>query len=157
MAEAHIRDRREYRREYYVENRAHILARQTERRAANPAMRVVRNRQSLARRMLLPWRNLLYSARQRAKNKGLEYTLSTEWARAKYTGFCELSGIAFRYGKGRMWPFSPSIDRIDQSKGYTPDNCRFLLMAINNMRGTLGDAEMFMIAKRLVASAKCPI
>ena len=33
---------------------------------------------------------------------------------------CKYSGVNLCYGKGKI--FQPSIDRIDNSKGYTPDN-----------------------------------
>jgi hypothetical protein len=30
-----------------------------------------------------------------------------------------------------MFPFSPSIDRIDSNKGYTKDNCRLVCTIVN--------------------------
>lgn len=150
-------------REWRLANRASLLAQKREynvrpevaekRHAAHKADRNRRNLQALERRKKTPWRHLLYAAYQRAKKKGLEYALSPEWAMSRYTGFCELTGIEFRYGKGGLWPYSPSIDRIEQSRGYTPDNCRFILMGINNMRGISTDKEMFFIAKRLAEVA----
>ena len=37
-------------------------------------------------------------------------------------------------GKGRL-PFGPSIDRIDPSRGYEPDNCRLVVWRFNSLRG----------------------
>jgi hypothetical protein len=78
--------------------------------------------------------NLWRSAKQRAKEKGYEFTLSREWVSEHLAvGSCELTGIPFRKSdaRGRCGPFHPSIDRIDSSKGYAPDNCRLILWALN--------------------------
>lgn len=101
-----------------------------------------------------PWKYLLQSRRLDAKNRGLEYTLTNEWAEARWTGKCELTGIPFlkqRTGRGPM-PFSPSIDRIDQTKGYTQDNSRFLLWGLNALRGNGTDDDMYVIARALVST-----
>lgn len=45
--------------------------------------------------------------------------------------------------------FAASIDRIDTKKGYTQDNCRFILFAINCMRQNGTDEEMIFIARSL--------
>jgi hypothetical protein len=63
--------------------------------------------------------------------KGLECTLTTTWVEdRKRAGVCELSGLPFTQGSGRD-PFLASIDRIDNAKGYTPDNCRMVLFCLN--------------------------
>ena len=45
-------------------------------------------------------------------------------------GFCELTGVEFNTRDRRKFN-SPSIDRIDSSRGYTPDNIRIVCFAIN--------------------------
>lgn len=100
-----------------------------------------------------PWAALLSNAKERAKKKGLEFSLTTEWALRTYTGNCALTGISFIVkfeGKRGGRPYSPSIDRIDQTRGYTPDNCRFILHALNCFRGVMCDSEMENIARRFV-------
>ncbi len=97
-----------------------------------------------------PWRELVRAARLRANKKNMEYSLSYEWAATRWTGKCEMTGIAFNIRGTRTNPHSPSIDRIDNSKGYTPENSRFVLWAINSFKGTLSDREMFEIAKELL-------
>ena len=47
-------------------------------------------------------------------------------------------------------PFTLSLDRIDSSKGYTKDNCRFILLGINMLRGMGTDSEMYTIAEALL-------
>jgi hypothetical protein len=100
-----------------------------------------------------PWKYLLQSRRLDAVKRSLVYELSDEWAIARWTGHCEISGLPFsKQGEGTgPHPMSPSIDRTDQSIGYTQNNCRFILWAINGMRGRGTDETMYMIAKAIVA------
>lgn len=74
-------------------------------------------------------------AKGRAKKYGHEFSLTKEWVKERIdAGTCELTGIKFIVGSkivGRCGPYSPSIDRIDSFKGYTPDNCRVILWALN--------------------------
>lgn len=48
---------------------------------------------------------------------------------------CKYSGVNLCYGKGKI--FQPSIDRIDNSKGYTPDNICVVSWAINGAKNDL--------------------
>lgn len=111
-------------------------------------------RKKRAARVKAPWKALISGARQRAKAKALPYDLSCDWAKARYTGRCELTGLPFRIGsRAGMVPFSPSLDRIDQARGYTQDNCRFILFGLNAFRGTGTDQEMYQIADALLEAA----
>ncbi len=103
-------------------------------------------------RLVKPWQKLLQGSRARARAKGLPFDLTAEWMKARYTGRCEITGIEFVPATGRgPRAFSPSIDRIVPSKGYTMDNCRFIVFAVNAIRGTMTDGEMFELAARLVS------
>ena len=100
-----------------------------------------------------PWQKLLHCAATRAKKKGIEFTLTPEWASISYTGFCAISGLQFNTTPGTRRgprPYSPSIDRIDISRGYTPDNCRFILCSLNAFKGELNDSQMLEIAQALL-------
>jgi len=98
-----------------------------------------------------PWPFLLGNARERAKEKNIPYNLTKEWAEARYTGKCELTKIPFSInGRISFNPFSASIDRIDPHLGYTTDNCRFILMAVNAFKARMNDDQMYKIAKALV-------
>lgn len=98
-----------------------------------------------------PWSYLLQSARLRAKEKGWVFKLDDEWARARWTGNCEITGVAFREAERRgPAPFCPSIDRIDTTKGYTKENTRFILWGCNAIKGVGTDEDMLTIAQAIV-------
>ena len=99
---------------------------------------------------------LLTGARARAKRGGLEVTLTNEWVRERLEkGVCEMSGIPFHSGpkeRNTTSPYSPSIDRIDSSKGYTPENCRVVLWALNAAFGHWGEETFRKIATQWLSN-----
>src|SRR5262245_20750804 len=78
---------------------------------------------------------LLKDAKHRAAKNGLEFDLTMEWLQPRLAaGYCELSGIKFDFSgnrNARTNPYIPSIDRIDNRRGYTQDNCRIICWALN--------------------------
>lgn len=95
----------------------------------------------------------LRGAKTRAADKGLEFDLSIQWAeeeleRSAY--LCPLTGIAFDRtisARGRRSPYGPSIDRVDNSRGYVTDNCRVVITAINIMMSDWGEDVFETVAK----------
>lgn len=87
--------------------------------------------------------------RQRAAKRGLEFSLTEEWIRERLeSGKCELTGIEFDLNTKR--PFSPSVDRTDSTKGYTPDNCRMVVLCYNLAKNEATDDDVLEMAKALV-------
>lgn len=83
------------------------------------------------------------------KFKGVKFNLDKKWAEANYTGKCQLTGIKFNLSPNQN-PFSPTVDRINNKKGYTKANCRVILRAVNAAKGTGTDADMLLIAKAII-------
>lgn len=112
-------------------------------------------------RAALPWWGPLLGAGDRCRKSGMEFTLTQDWARRTYTGFCALTGLPFIVrsaedrlgGKRGGMAYSPSIDRINPLKGYTEENCRWILHSVNSFKQCMSDAEMITIAKALIAKA----
>lgn len=101
---------------------------------------------------------LLGSAKSRAKRKHIEISITKEWILEKLnTGICELSGLAFDLsttGRINRNPFSPSIDRIDCSKGYTPSNCRVILLSMNDALNQHGLEHFLKVAQAVIDHQK---
>lgn len=100
-----------------------------------------------------PWKALIVAARSRAKVKDYHSNLTFAWGKARWTGHCELTGLPFLTKPSHSSPFCASLDRIEPAKGYTQDNCRFVLMGVNGLKRGGTDAEMLRIAIALVVQA----
>lgn len=153
---ARNRDHRlELSRKWYEDNKERKLATSKEwwdkaRASGKAAEYVVRRRMTRGDN---PYRHLIAAAKGRAKKSGLEFDLTNEWANAVSDGRCSLSGIPFIAANGKPGPFSPSIDRIDQKRGYTKDNCRLVLWAVNRFRGEDTDEVLLHIAEEIAKHA----
>ncbi len=83
---------------------------------------------------------LYSSAKQRAKHHNLEFDLTPEWIAEKIlVGDCEKTGLSFTLEPPRKGyfhnPYAPSLDRRDQTKGYTKDNVDVVIWAYNQAKG----------------------
>lgn len=97
---------------------------------------------------------LLASSKSRAAIKSLEFDLDYDWIMQRLSaGKCEASGIEFDYTvpEGQHHgDFVPSIDRIDNNKGYTKDNCWVVCLMINRAKGQGPWANVVILAKGIV-------
>jgi hypothetical protein len=94
---------------------------------------------------------LVRLAHHRAKAKGLPCTLDPKAVQAVIdSGECQMTGVPFNLDGGRTWD-SPSLDRIDNSKGYVPGNVRVVLYCINVMANTWGENKIVEIAEAIMA------
>ena len=115
-----------------------------------------------------PVKATLQGIRQRAKQERLPYSLSYE-ALPPVPEFCPVfSWIQLRWhkssGKRRgncTFPDSPSLDRIDNSRGYEIGNVRWISQRANRAKADLTDQEMVALGddafKRMLAGAGIPI
>jgi hypothetical protein len=142
-------------RQWYLDNRERAIAMSHEvyRKLSLEEVAAQSKRQEKRARELYPWMKLVVAARKRALQKGVPFSLTHEWARERWTGLCELTELPFDLtmsGKAGPRSRSPTIDRIVPSKGYTPDNCRFLLHAVNSAKNTGTDADLYEVATQLL-------
>lgn len=106
-----------------------------------------------ATRVWLPWLNAFRGSKARAVKRNIPFTITKEWAIKRWTGRCEVTGIEFILSDKRSpYLFSPSLDRIIPSLGYTSENSRFVLHAVNALKGEGTDEDMIRIAKAIVFS-----
>jgi hypothetical protein len=78
--------------------------------------------------------------RQRAKHKGLEFSLARE--DIKIPELCPVLGIPIVPFAGKFAPNSPSVDRIDNSKGYTKENIVVVSFRANNIKNNATVGEL---------------
>lgn len=95
----------------------------------------------------------LRGAKWRSTNRGTRCHLTTDQVVElieQQGGVCAMTGLAFfdaRSSEGRRKPYAPSIDRIDNSKGYTEDNVRVVLSIVNTAKGDYTDSEFFVMCR----------
>lgn len=90
---------------------------------------------------------LLCHARKRASDKKLEFSLTV--LDIKIPKICPLLGIDLIPAKGKVTPNSPSIDRLDSTKGYTPDNIWVISFKANTAKSNLSLSELKILTKKL--------
>lgn len=104
----------------------------------NPAAHSARSRRSYkCQKENAPHKILFNDVRRRAARSGLEFSLALD--SFVIPEFCPVLGIPLSFGVGAAHEGSPSVDRIDPSKGYTPTNVRIISWRANRIKsdGTL--------------------
>jgi len=98
----------------------------------------------LVRRKKNPIRYKLAIIKHRAKVIGVEFNLRPEDVIIPDT--CPVLGIPLRFSNRPRDPNSPSIDRIDNRKGYTQDNVVIVSNRVNALKGDASVEELIKIA-----------
>lgn len=98
----------------------------------------------------------LYSvAKQRAKAQGIPFDLQIRDVVEKFKrGVCEATGMALDLtgsDEQHVTPFSPSLDRIDPSKGYVTSNVQVVCMAYNTAKNQWDHQDVLKLARALVS------
>ena len=79
------------------------------------------------------WRALFYSAKNRAKKKSIEFTITPE--DIVVPELCPVFKQPFVWGKGQgKSDWSPSLDRIDSTKGYVKGNVAVISTIANKLK-----------------------
>lgn len=91
----------------------------------------------------------LRASKVRAGVKGLEHTLTFEQLKLLYPidNKCPIFGIELSWGFPK--DNSPSLDRIDSSKGYTFENCQFISNKANRFKSDATLEELSMLVDYL--------
>lgn len=87
-------------------------------------------------------------AKSRALKKGLEFTITEE--DVIIPEFCPMLGYKLIVGSNGNNKHSPSIDRIDSSKGYTPDNIQIVCRLYNSMKWDSTREELIHFCKSVL-------
>lgn len=128
---------------FYEKNRKRRIASATAWNRANQDHVTQKARQ---RRWVDDWMTaLIQHAKGAARSRFREFTITREHVEAlnrKQGGRCYWLGIPFAFDLEPRHPQRPSIDRIDPSRGYTPDNV-VLACQFANMGRSILTAERF--------------
>lgn len=91
----------------------------------------------------------LRASKNRAKSKGLEHSLTLDDLKDLYPldGKCPVFGFELEWGNPN-WS-SPSLDRIDSTKGYTYDNCQVISNKANVIKNDASLEELELLVNYL--------
>ena len=91
---------------------------------------------------------MLNRSKSRAKRKGFEHTI--ELQDIVIPECCPLLGIPLVKGDSKVQENSPTLDRIDSSKGYVKGNVWVISYKANTIKSNATPDELLRIATRLV-------
>lgn len=104
-----------------------------------------------------PWYSLWKGARDRAQNKQMKFTITPEDVYNAMVDTCPILGITLKPSDSYYWNASPSLDRIDSSKGYTPDNIWVISARANRIKSDATLDELKSLVAALEAKhGHCP-
>ena len=145
-----LKDRREYYKEWRNTNKDHVKN-YREHKYEDYALHMGQER------MNKPDRFLLSRAKSRAKKKGLEFNIDITDIDVPI--ICPILGIPiikeYKKGtKGGPSPNSPSLDRIDNSKGYVKGNVRVISHKANTMKHNATSLDLIRFAEWVLHNYK---
>lgn len=93
-----------------------------------------------------PQFKMVQRAKERCKKSGVEFDITTD--DISIPDYCPVLGIALNMNSGKSGAFknSPSLDRIDNNRGYTRDNIQVISQMANAMKGGASIEELQMFA-----------
>lgn len=109
--------------------------------------------------------DLLHNAKRRATKNSLPFDLNIDWALKRFeeqNGTCLLTEIPFILKRGpykkRFYnPFTPSLDRINPSEGYTQSNTRLVCVIVNLALNCFGEVAFKQMCESYIkVQAKMP-
>lgn len=153
MPYANPERKRAYDRAYRSANRdKHLVQARSRQRAYHATHRDERNAYHRALEATHPERNMLRSARFRAKRASVPCALTIADVRELLRPMrCSATGLPLAHNKGEPSALSPSLDRIVPALGYVPGNVRLVCHRFNALRGTDPVSHDFRHALRVLA------
>jgi uncharacterized protein (DUF2132 family) len=88
------------------------------------------------------------NARKRAQKNNIEFSIKKEDIIIPEK--CPLLEVEFIMGRGKDYMYTPTIDRIDRSKGYTKDNICIISMLANSMKNAASPQELLTFSKNIL-------
>lgn len=141
---------KKYRHLKYLENRESVLAKAKQAYWEDPVGNARNEAKKRRKRQASTPQKYIWShVRSRCKGKGQEFSITPE--DIHIPDKCPLLGIPLEFGTNRHKDCSPSLDRIDNSKGYIPGNVWVISFAANTMKRDASIPELVSFAKNVLA------
>lgn len=152
-----MNERQQYDQEYYQKNKERILQqkriyRTTEAHRLNSLKRYKNNPEKFIKyqktlRQENPEKHMLLRTRAGAKQRKIEHTISIQ--DISIPKLCPLLEIPLIISQDRATDNSPSLDRIDNSKGYIPGNVWVISNRANQIKRDASLEELQLLIKNL--------
>lgn len=91
---------------------------------------------------------LFYNVKERSKRLGIEYNISKE--DIIIPEYCPILGVKLVQGIKDNYLYTPSIDRIDNTKGYIKGNIAIISMLANTMKNSASTEHLIAFAKNII-------
>ena len=90
--------------------------------------------------------NMMKNSRSRAKELGLSFDLTKDFLRRQLGNHCPVFNLPYYLGNGKQGgkthPLTPSLDRFDNTKGYTQDNVFIISWRANAVKSNASIEEL---------------
>lgn len=134
---------KEYNKQYYLNNRERIRKQQNIKELERYHMKkdkegIEARRKAAKERTSHPCYKMYHAAKTRATQSGIEFSI--DLTDLVVPEVCPITLKPFVYGEERS--LAPSLDRIDNSKGYRKDNIRIISTFANSRKGSLSLEEI---------------
>lgn len=98
------------------------------------------------------YRNKVTSMLNNAKKRAIKYNIEFSLTRENIVipEKCPLLEVVFVLGRGRDYMYTPTIDRVDRTKGYTKDNICIISMLANSMKNAASKEELLTFSKNII-------
>mgnify|MGYP006266943759 CR=1 FL=1 len=95
---------------------------------------------------------MIHHARKRAIAKNLPFNINAEYLRSIVPSYCPIFGTKLEWSirrgdAGHALPNSPSLDRIDPSKGYVKGNVWIISHRANGIKNDASHEELKLVTK----------
>lgn len=137
VREANREETREYDRKIYKKNKPRVRARQKVFYDTNAEAIMDQQREAMKEN---PESALFRLAKTRANSQGIPFTI--QLSDIEIPEFCPVLGLKLEFGEMSRRNNSPSLDRVDSSRGYVPGNVAVISWRANRLKND-GTAEEF--------------
>ena len=90
---------------------------------------------------------MLAQARNRANRKGIEFDIDV--SDIIIPDICPLLKVPFILGTKEDYLYTPSLDRLDSTKGYVKGNVRVITMLANSMKNVANNDQLLTFAQNI--------